>query len=233
MLASHLEQKAPMVRDLPVRERPVNRLREVGPGALSGAEVIAAILQTPDALTQAQKLLAEFEGLDGLARAHEYELTRIEGIGPSQAARFKAAFELGRRFMAITAENQCKICRPSDAAYLLMPEIGMLEREVFVVLFLDTRNRLTGRQMLYVGTLNASQIRVGEVFQEAIRRNAAAIVVAHNHPSDDPAPSPEDVAITRELVAAGKLLDIELLDHLVVCRQQFVSLRERGLGFAT
>jgi DNA repair protein RadC len=109
--------------------------------------------------------------------------------------------------------------------------MGHLEQEHFRVLYLDTRNRLMGSNTMYVGSLNASHIRVGEVFREAIKRNCAAIICVHNHPSGDPTPSPEDVEITRQLVDAGDLLDIELLDHLIIGQQRFVSLRERGLGF--
>jgi DNA repair protein RadC len=106
-----------------------------------------------------------------------------------------------------------------------------LEQEHFRILYLDTRNRLLGVETIYVGSLNASYIRVSEVFRDAVKRSCAAIIVAHNHPSGDPTPSPEDVEVTRRLVAAGELLDIEVLDHLVIGRQRFVSLRERGLGF--
>ena len=120
---------------------------------------------------------------------------------------------------------------PADVATLLLSEMSMLEREVFAVVILDTRNRVLRHQTLYQGSLNQSQVRVAEVFQEAIRRNAAAIIVAHNHPSGDPSPSPEDIAVTRDLVSAGKLLGIDVLDHLVIGRARWVSLRERGLGF--
>jgi DNA repair protein RadC len=122
-------------------------------------------------------------------------------------------------------------CSPADVVQLLMAEMAHLEQEHFRVLYLDTRNRLIGSDTVYVGSLNASHIRVGEIFRDAVKRNCAAIVVVHNHPSGDPSPSPEDVAVTRQIVAAGKLLDIDVLDHLVIGQQRFVSLRERGLGF--
>jgi DNA repair protein RadC len=221
----------PKVRDLPVRERPVNRLREVGPSALSTTEVLAALLQTPDALDQAQELLTRFEGLPGLVRACEAEITQVDGIGPAQAARLKAALECGRRLLLATTEERFAVRSPADVAQLLMAEMSHLEQEHFRVLYLDTRNRLLGDETLYVGSLNASHIRVGEVFRDAVKRNCAAIIAAHNHPSGDPTPSPEDVEVTRQLVQAGKLLDIELLDHLIIGQQRYVSLRERGLGF--
>ena len=212
----------PKVRDLPVRERPVNRLREVGPSALSTTEVLAALLQTPDALDQARELLTRFEGLPGLVRA---------GIGPAQAARLKAALECGRRLLLSTTEERFAVRSPADAAQLLMAEMSHLEQEHFRVILLDTRNRVINHITLYVGSLNASHIRVGEVFRDAVRQNAAAIIAVHNHPSGDPTPSPEDVEVTRQLVEAGRMLNVELLDHLVIGQQRYVSLRERGLGF--
>jgi DNA repair protein RadC len=128
-------------------------------------------------------------------------------------------------------EDRFIVRSPADVAQLLMAEMAHLEQEHFRVLYLDTRNRLLGSETVYVGSLNASHIRVGEIFRDAVKRNCAAIIVVHNHPSGDPTPSPEDVAVTRQLVEAGKLLDIELLDHLIIGQQRFVSLRERGLGF--
>ena len=220
------------VRDLPIRERPVNRLRDVGPSAVSTTELLACLLQTSDALHQAQELLVRFEGLTGLLRTCETELTRVEGIGPSQAARIKAALEIGRRMVLAPQEDRLVVRSPTDAAQMLMTEMAHLEQEHFRELLLDTRNRILATVTLYVGSLNASIIRVGEVFREPVRRQCAAIIVAHNHPSGDPSPSPEDVVVTRAIVKAGKLLDIELLDHLVIGRQRFVSLKERGLGFS-
>ena len=219
------------VRDLPIRERPVNRLREVGPTAVSTTELLACLLQTSDALHQAQELLVRFEGLRGLVRTCETELIQVDGIGPSQAARIKAALEIGRRMVLAPLEDRLAIRSPSDAAQMLMTEMGHLEQEHFLELLLDTRNRVLATITLYVGSLNASIIRVGEVFREPVRRQACAILVAHNHPSGDPSPSPEDTVVTKSLVEAGKLLGIEVLDHLVIGRQRFVSLRERGLGF--
>ena len=221
----------PKVRDLPVRERPVNRIREVGPMAVSTTELLACLLQTSDALHQAQVLLTQFKGLPGLVRACEAEIVQVDGIGPAQAARIKAALEFGRRLMLATPEDRLQVRSPADVAQLLMAEMGHLEQEHFRVLMLDTRNNLLDTITLYVGSLNASHIRVAEVFREPIKRNAASIIVAHNHPSGDPTPSPEDVEVTRQLVETGILLDIEVLDHLVIGHQRFVSLRERGLGF--
>jgi len=222
----------PRVCDLPVRERPVQRLREVGPGALSIAEVIAAVLQTPDALCQAQRLLVRFDSLRSLLNANEAELVQVEGIGPITAARIKAALELGRRMCLEIPEERLMIRSPTDIATLLMADMGHLEQEHFRVMLLNTRNGLLHQYDAYVGSLNSSHIRVADVFREAVRWSAAGMIVAHNHPSGDPTPSPEDVQVTRNLVQAGSLMDIELLDHVIVGHQRFVSLRERGLGFS-
>jgi DNA repair protein RadC len=225
------EPYRPQVKDLPTRERPINRLQHVGPTAVSTAELLACLLLTPNALDQAQQLLARFDGLPGLVRASVTEITEVDGIGPANASRIKAALEFGRRLNLTAREDRPKVGSPSDLAVMLLPEMTHLEREHFVLVSLDTRNQVLDKRTLYVGSLNATHIRVAEVFQEPIRRNAAAIIVAHNHPSGDPSPSPDDVNVTRQIRAAGELLSIELLDHLVIGDQRYVSLRERGLGF--
>jgi DNA repair protein RadC len=228
-----VEQKPewrPKIRDLPVRERPVNRLRQVGPTAVSTAELLACLLQTPDALHQAQQLLARFEGLPGLARACESEIVQVDGIGPAQAARLKASLELGRRLMTYR-EDRPKVRSPADAAHLLMTEMSLLEQEHLRLVLLDTKNQVLSIPTVYVGSLNTTLIRVGELFRYALRENCAALIVVHNHPSGDATPSPEDVLVTRKIVEGGKMLDIEVLDHLVIGRGRFVSLKERGLGF--
>jgi DNA repair protein RadC len=226
-----------MIRDLPAGERPRERLAHAGEGALSTTELLAIILRTgvggESVLDMARRLLARYGGLPGLARASFAELQAEKGLGRAKTAQLKAALELGRRMLlASPAEDRFVVRSPADVAQLLMAEMAHLEQEHFRVLYLDTRNRLLDIETVYVGSLNASHIRVGEVFRDAVKRNCAAIIVAHNHPSGDPTPSPEDVEVTRQLVAAGNLLDIEVLDHLIIGQQRFVSLRERGLGFA-
>jgi DNA repair protein RadC len=168
-----------------------------------------------------------------MARATSDEIQMVPGVGPTTAARLRAAFELGRRLALADDEDPRPIQSPEDAANLLMHRMQHLEQEHLMVLLLDTRNRLIGEPVdLYHGSLNTSLVRIGEVFRPAIRANAAAILVAHNHPSGTPDPSPEDVAITRAIVQAGQLLDVECLDHLVVGRGTFVSLKSKGLGFS-
>lgn len=219
------------VAEMPVRERPVNRLREVGPQGVSNTELLACILQTGDAVQQASDLLVELGGLEGLARAEESMLTAVHGIGKAQATRLVAAAELGRRMQEAAHEDKVQVRSPGDAASVLLPLIGHAEQEHFVVLFLNTRNRITAREVLYKGSLNTSLVRIAEVFRGAVRRNCLSIIVAHNHPSGDPSPSPEDVQLTRRLVDAGKLMEVDVLDHLVIGRGRWVSLRERALGF--
>ena len=164
------------VRDLPASERPVNRLLAVGPGSLSNTELLAAVLQTPDALTQAQQILGGFGGLRSLSKAAEQEITHIDGLGRAAAARLKAALELATRMVIESVPDRFTVRSPADVAQLLMAEMENLEQEHFKVLMLDTRNRLLADETVYVGSLNASHIGVGEVFRSAIRRNAAAIL---------------------------------------------------------
>jgi DNA repair protein RadC len=220
----------PTVRELPERERPVNRLKEAGPHALSKVELLACLLQSSDAIHQAEQLMATFKTLGRLVVASQSEITRIDGIGPAQAARLKAALEIGSRLMAEPPEEKYQIRAPSDAAHVLMSMLSNKPREQFVVLALDTRNQILHQEILYSGTLNSSVVRTAEVFAIALEHNAASIFVAHNHPSGDPSPSPEDVAITRRLVEAGKLLGVEVLDHLVIGQNRYISMRERSLG---
>ncbi len=225
----------PKMKDLPADDRPRERLASAGEGALSTAELLAIILRTggrgESALGMARRLLADFKGLAGLARASFAELVAERGLGQAKAAQLKAALEIGRRMLLADPEERASLRSPADVAQLLMAEMGHLEQEHFRVLYLDTRNRVLDSETVYVGTLNASHARIAEIFRGAVKRNCAAIIVAHNHPSGDPAPSPEDILVTRRLVEAGEMLDIEVLDHLVIGQQRYVSLKERGLGF--
>ena len=225
----------PTIKELPEAERPRERLRRVGAAALSTAELLAIVLRTgsggENALALATRLLARHGGLAGIARTTLSELQRERGVGLAKAAQILAAVELGRRLMVSAPGERPQIRSPADAAMLLVPEMGHCEQEHLWILFLDIRNRVLGSEAVYKGGLAETQVRVADVFREAVRRNCAAIIVAHNHPSGDPTPSPEDVAVTRDLVAAGRLLGIEVLDHLVIGHQRWVSLRERGMGF--
>ncbi len=224
------------ITDLYRTERPRERLALLGPQALTNAELIAILLRVgvegENAVQLAQRLLQHFGGLGGLHRAPFEELVNQHGIGEAKAAQIKAAIELGRRLTLESPSERPSIHSPQEAAALLQYEMSALEQEHLRVLLLDTRNHVLDIVEVYRGSVNTSQVRVGEVFKAAIRRNATAILVAHNHPSGDPTPSAEDVAVTRALVQAGKLMDVEVLDHLIIGQGRFVSLKERALGFA-
>lgn len=223
------------IMDLAATDRPRERLGTMGAAALSNAELLGILLGSGisglNAVQLGQKLLLDAGGLAGLHRLPYSELRRQKGIGPARAAQVKAAIELGRRLAVATPDERPSIQSPDDAAALLMYEMSALEQEHLRVLILDTRNRLVRIAEVYHGSLNSSLIRVGEIFRDAVRANAAAVIVAHNHPSGDPTPSPEDVSVTKAIVEAGRLLDIEVLDHLVIGRGRFVSLKAQGLGF--
>ncbi len=226
----------PTIKDLPCADRPRERLLREGATVLSTAELLAIIFRVgvggENVLALSNRLLAKFGGLTGLARAPLTDLQDEHGLGEAKVATLKAAFELGRRLSIATPEERIQVRSPADAANLLMGEMSMLEQEELRVMLLDTRNRVLSINRVYAGSLNTSVVRTSEIFREAIRRNAAAIIVTHNHPSGDPTPSPEDVAVTRNIIQAGQLLDIEVLDHLVIGQQRFVSLKERGLAFS-
>jgi DNA repair protein RadC len=225
----------PTIKELPSSERPRERLLHYGVSALSTAELLAIILRTgthsENVLLVSHRLLATYNNLAGLVKASASQLTAERGLGPAKVAQMKAALELGRRMLVESPEERPQVRSPADAANLVMSEMGLLEQEHLRVMLLDTKNRVLATPTIYVGSLNTSMIRVGELFREAIRANCASLIVIHNHPSGDPTPSPEDVAVTKQIIEGGKLLDIEVLDHLVIGRQRFVSLKERGLGF--
>ena len=230
------DQYSPTIMELPSNDRPRERLLRFGASALSNAELLAIILRVgtldANAVQVGQQLLAEFGGLGGLVRASNSQLGGIKGVGPAKVTQVKAALELGRRLLIESPGERPQIRSPADAANLVMSEMSYLEQEKLKVMLLDTKNRVIGTEEVYAGSLNTSLIRVGEVFKEAIRAgNCNSIIVVHNHPSGDPTPSPEDVAVTRQIVEAGKLLDVEVLDHLIIGQLRFVSLKERSLGF--
>jgi DNA repair protein RadC len=228
-------QYSPMIRDLAVSDHPRERLVQVGERSLAISELLAIVLRTgiggENVIRLAERTLAHFGGLPGLARASITEMQEVKGIGIAKAVEMKASLELGRRLIAAVPHDRPIVTSPADAANLLMTEMAFLEQEHLRLVLLDTRNHVISTPTIYIGSLNTSVLRVGELFRAAIKENAAAFIVAHNHPSGDPAPSPEDVRVTSQIVSAGKLLDIDVLDHIIVGRQRFVSLKERGLGF--
>jgi DNA repair protein RadC len=233
----HTENARPLYRitDLELTDRPRERLAAAGAQALSNPELVAILLRSGvpgmNAVRLAEELLRSARGLQGLHQMPYEELCRLRGIGPAKAAQLQAAIELGRRLAAASPEERPSVQSPQEAAALVQYEMGALEQEHLRVLLLDTRNRLIGIREVYRGSLNSSLIRIGEVFRDAVRNNAASVIVVHNHPSGDPTPSPEDVAVTRAMAEAGRLLDIPVLDHLIIGRTAHVSLKSRGLGF--
>ncbi len=224
------------IADLAADDRPRERLAKLGPQSLSNAELIAILLRVgvpgENAVQVGQRLLQTFGGLAGLHRAPFDELLHQHGIAEAKAAQIKAAIELGRRLMLEVPEERPVIKSPADAAVLVQYEMSGLEKEQMRVFLLDTRNRVLDIVQVVYGSVNSAHLRIAEVFTPAVRRNATAVLLVHNHPSGDPTPSPDDAAITRAVVQAGKLLDIEVLDHLVIGQGRWVSLKERGLGFA-
>jgi len=192
------------------------------------ADALARLLGVP--LSAVAGLLEEHGSLAGLRRAGPDALRR-SGLTACRAARLMAALDLAPAVLADRPQARPRVSGPADAARLLLPEMGLLESEQMRVLLLNTKSHLIAAVTLYNGTVSACHVRVAEVFREAVRCNATSLILVHNHPSNDPSPSPEDVVITREIVRAGRLLDIGVLDHLVVGGDAYTSLRERGLGW--
>jgi DNA repair protein RadC len=223
------------ITDLASSDRPRERLEQLGPEALSNAELIAILLrvgiQGENAVQVGQRLLQDCGGIRGLHRASLTEVRKHKGVGLAKAAQIKAAIELGRRLAAYSPNDLPTINSPQDAANLVQYEMQALEKEHLWVMILDTRNRIIHIEKMYQGSINSSMVRVGELFKPVIQRDAVSLIVLHNHPSGDPTPSPDDIALTRAIVQAGKLLDIDVLDHLVIGQGRFTSMKERGLGF--
>ncbi len=220
----------PILKTMPLREQPAYRITQ-NANACNITELMAAVIGGQKQIEMAQSLLAHFNNdIRRLFQAHPAELAKVRGITQATAIRIKAALNLGLR-LSLPTEERPSINSPADAASLVQAEMSLLEKEHLRVLLLDRRNRVLDIIEVYQGSVSSSQVRVGEIFQPAVSRMASAIVVCHNHPSGDPTPSPDDVAVTRAILQAGKLLDIELLDHLVIGQGKWVSLKERGLGF--
>ena len=204
-----------------------SRLLGTGHVALDDTELLALVMGGSAPLTAARRLVDEL-GIDHLPRALTAEMAGVDGVGPRRAAAVTAAFELGRRAAGRWPAPGWRVRTPADVAERLLPELGHLDREELHVCLLNTRNVVLGRATVYRGNLAGSPVRIGEVYREAIRRQAAAVIVVHNHPSGDPSPSGDDLRITADLADAGRLLDIELLDHLVIGHDRWISMRAAG-----
>jgi DNA repair protein RadC len=223
------------IRELPAAERPRERLALRGPGGLASAELIALLWGSGSggrsAVELAEDALARHDGLTGLARATDVELEAIPGIGQARVAQLAAAFELGRRLLADWPSGRWTIRSPRDVADRLVLQMGRLEREELRVVLLNTKNVVLRVATVYQGNVASSLVRVGELYRDAVRLNASGLILVHNHPSGDPTPSPDDLHLTAEALAAGRLLDIQLLDHLIVGHDAYISLRDRGVAF--
>jgi DNA repair protein RadC len=211
--------------------RPVRRrIGLAGIEELGDAQLLAILLGTAgaEAIGRARSAIDAAGGLPALARSEPQRLADMAGIGALRAARLAAAFEIGRRAIACRTAPPWRVRTPADVGERLVSAMQHLEREELRVLLLNTKNVVTSAVTVYAGNLAGSSVRVGEVYRDAVRRLAAGIVVVHNHPSGDPSPSADDLRITRELADAGRLLDIDLLDHVIVAAEGWVSLRALG-----
>lgn len=220
------------MKDLPIDERPREKLVKLGAEALSNAELLSIILRTGStrqtAVRLADELLARVEGLRGLIDVSVEELTKIPGIGPVKAMQLVALSELTRRLQAAQHGRQ-KIESADELVELLMPQMRFATKEIFMLVLLNSQNQILAMQEISKGTVNETIVHPREVFREAIRRSSTALVLVHNHPSGDPEPSKEDLEVTHRLSEGGRLLGIEVLDHLIIGDGQYVSLRERGI----
>ena len=223
------------LRDLPNGERPRERLLALGAGALTNSELVAILLRTgmrgENVLSLAARLLAAASGLRGLQQASAAEICALRGVSEAKATQVIAALELGRRAAGLAPEERPLIRSPEDIHNLLGAELAHLAQEKLCVVLLSTKQEVLRIHDVYLGTVNSASVRVAEVLRPAIRENCPNIVVVHNHPSGDPTPSPEDIRVTRRLVASAAAMDIDLQDHMVIGARGFVSMKQRGLGF--
>jgi DNA repair protein RadC len=222
-------------KELPSDERPRERMKTYGPSSLSTSELLAILLGTGftgrSVTSVAQDMLREFGGLSGLLRADFTDLRRIKGLGDAKATTVKAAMELGRRMAALGDIDRPKIGSPEDLFQVVGLEMMTLDQEQLRVVILDTKHQVITSRTVYQGSANQASVRVGELFREAIRHNGVGIVIVHNHPSGDPTPSAADVALTSDVIEAGALLDIDVLDHVVIGHGKYASMKRMGLAF--
>ncbi|MFZ4812904.1 MAG: RadC family protein [Phototrophicaceae bacterium] len=223
-----------MMADLPESERPRERLIEQGANSLSNSELLAILLRTGTAsenvLRLAERLLVEFGGLHGLAKAKPHELLKFKGLGMAKVAQICAALEIGIRLKSGLPQERLKIQSAEDAMQLVI-DMRHLQQETVKLILLDLNGHVHSIPTLYVGTQNASVLRIPEILREVIGRGAAAYIMVHNHPYGAASPSPEDVHLTRDLIAASTLLDVDFVDHLIIGERDWVSLREMRLAF--
>jgi DNA repair protein RadC len=228
MTPKHLTMK-----DLPLSERPRERLLQYGPAGLSDADLLAILIRSgargDTAVQLAERILVEVGGLHELPRCTMDELQVLNGLGPAKVVTLLAAVELAKRLSSRIHVDAVSVNSPGDAAGLVMEEMRHCQREHFRVILLDTKNRVMGVEEISIGSLNASLVHPREVFRPAVRKACASLILLHNHPSGDPTPSREDLDVTRRLCEAGKLIGIEVLDHVVIGDGKYLSFREKGM----
>ncbi|MGE6751885.1 RadC family protein [Rossellomorea sp. NPDC071047] len=229
---SQHEENRLMIRDFPQDERPRERLIQSGAASLSNQELLAILLRTgtksESVLQLSNRLLNHFDGLNLLKDASLEEITKTKGIGLAKAVQIMAAVEFGRRISNLAFDDRYSIRSPEDGANYVMNDMRFLAQEHFVCLYLNTKNQVLHKQTIFIGSLNASIVHPREVFKEAFRRSAASIICIHNHPSGDPTPSREDIEVTKRLVECGRIIGIDILDHLIIGEKKFISLKEKG-----
>lgn len=212
--------------------RPREKMEQKGAEALTEQELLAVLLRTgtkqAPVLNVAAQVMERFDALPLLKEATREELMEIPGIGKAKALELQAALELGKRIFRYSYPDRYVVRSPEDAAEYMMEDLRFLQQEHFVVLCLNTKNQIIHKQTLFIGSLNSSIVHPRELFKEALRRSAASIICLHNHPSGDPAPSSEDIQVTKRVAECGRLLGIELLDHVIVGDQCFESMKEQG-----
>ena len=217
------------IEDIELSQRPRERLEKYGAEVLTNAELLAILIRVgkkgSNAIQVGQKLLGKFNGLKGLQQAKIPQLCEVDGVGQAKAVQIKAAIEVGHRIARHQSEEKIIISGPQDVADQVQYTMSGLEQEQLWVLLLDSRNRLMKIEDLYHGSLNSSSVRPAEIFKAGIRMNAASLIIVHNHPSGDPTPSPEDIQLTRMLIEAGAMLELEILDHVVIGSQGHCSIK--------
>ncbi len=225
---------AELISEMPRNQRPRERLRSLGAGHLSDAELIAILLrvgvQGEGAVSLAGRLLDQFGGLTGLIHASVADMSNLRGISDVKAAHIQAALELGRR-MNLIPDNRPAVGSPEELYYTLGADMGALTQETLKVVLLNSKNQVDSVVEVYRGTVNSADVRVAEVLRPAIRENSPAFIVVHNHPSGDPTPSPEDILVTRRISKGAKEVEIDLYDHMIIGHRSFVSMKRRNLGF--
>ncbi len=227
-------QRSYTIKELPMTERPREKLYNHGPGALSNEELLAIIIRTGNkndsAIDLARKILSkDSRGLVYLRDTTMQELMETKGVGECKAAQILAAIEIGKRINFREALSKVKITEPNTIANLYMDEMRYLQKEHFRIMLLDTKNQIIVTEEISVGTLNASIVHPRDVFKAAIKRNSNSMILVHNHPSGDPAPSNEDINITNRLVDAGNLIGIKVLDHIIIGDNRYISFKEKNL----